>query len=47
MFIIAITNDSISNNLESNFQAWLSVGISFDIIFLILLSYLFGKILEE
>lgn len=47
MFIIAITNDSISNNLESNFQTWLSVGISFDIIFLILLSYLFGKILEE
>ena len=33
MFIIAITNDSISNNLESNFQTWLSVGISFDIIF--------------
>ena len=47
MFIIAITNDSISNNLESNFQTWLSVGISFDIIFLILLSFLFGKILEE
>ena len=47
MFIIAITNDSISNNLDSNFQTWLSVGISFDIIFLILLSYLFGKILEE
>ena len=47
MFIIAITNDSISNNLENNFQTWLSVGISFDIIFLILLSYLFGKILEE
>ena len=47
MFIIAITNDSISNNLESNFQTWLSVGISFDIIFLILLSFLFGKIIEE
>lgn len=47
MFIIAITNDEISNNLSNNFQTWLSVGISFDIIFLTLLSYLFGKIIEE
>jgi len=47
MFIIAITNDEISNNLNNNFQTWLSVGISFDIIFLTLLSYLFGKIIEE
>tara|TARA_Y100001980_G_C14543394_1_gene322100 strand:- start:1330 stop:2004 length:675 start_codon:yes stop_codon:yes gene_type:complete len=47
MFIIAITNDEISNNLSNNIQTWLSVGISFDIIFLTLLSYLFGKIIEE
>tara|TARA_B100000902_G_C27316771_1_gene921808 strand:+ start:1515 stop:2189 length:675 start_codon:yes stop_codon:yes gene_type:complete len=47
MFIIAITNDEISNNLNNNFRTWLSVGISFDIIFLTLLSYLFGKIIEE
>ena len=47
MFIIAITNDVIRSELNNNFQAWLGVGISFDIIFLTLMSYLFGKILEE
>ncbi len=47
MFIIATTNDVIRSELNSNFQLWLGVGISFDIIFLTLMSYLFGKILEE
>ena len=47
MFIIATTNDVIRSELNSNFQTWLGVGISFDIIFLTLMSYLFGKILEE
>ena len=47
MFIIAITNDALTSNLEDNFQTWLSVGISFDIIFITMMSFLFGKILEE
>ena len=47
MFIIAITNDALTSNLEDNFQTWLSVGISFDIIFITVMSFLFGKILEE
>ncbi len=47
MFIIATTNDVIRSELNSNFQLWLGVGISFDIIFLTLMSYLFGKVLEE
>ena len=47
MFIIATTNDVIRSELNNNFQIWLGVGISFDIIFLTLMSYLFGKILEE
>ncbi|MEC8713390.1 MAG: heme exporter protein CcmB [Chloroflexota bacterium] len=47
MFIIATTNDVIRSELNSNFQLWLGVGISFDIIFLTLMSYLFGKIIEE
>ena len=47
MFIIATTNDVIRSELNSNFQIWLGVGISFDIIFVTLMSYLFGKILEE
>ena len=47
MFIIATTNDVIRSELNSNFQIWLGVGISFDIIFLTLMSYLFGKILED
>jgi hypothetical protein len=47
MFIIAITNDALTSNMEDKFQTWLSVGISFDIIFITLLSFLFGKILEE
>ena len=47
MFIIATTNDVIRSELNSNFQTWLGLGISFDIIFLTLMSYLFGKILED
>ena len=47
MFIIAITNDALTSDLENNFQTWLSVGISFDIIFITVMSFLFGKILEE
>ena len=47
MFIIATTNDVIRSEINSNFQTWLGVGISFDIIFLTLMSYLFGKIVEE
>ena len=47
MFIIATTNDVIRSELNSNFQIWLGVGISFDIIFLTLMSYLFGKIVED
>ena len=47
MFIIATTNDVIRSELNSNFQTWLGVGISFDIIFLTLMSYLFGKIVED
>ena len=47
MFIIATTNDVIRSELNSNFQILLCVGISFDIIFLTLMSYLFGKILED
>ena len=47
MFIIATTNDVIRSELNSNFQIWLGVGISFDIIFLTLMSYLFGKILDD
>jgi len=47
MFIIATTNDVIRSEINSNFQTWLGVGISFDIIFLTLMSYLFGKIVDE
>ena len=47
MFIIATTNDVIRSELSSNFQTWLGVGISFDIIFLTLMSYLFGKIIDD
>ena len=47
MFIIATTNDVIRSELNSNFQTWLGLGISFDIIFLTLMPYLFGKILED
>tara|TARA_B100000683_G_C12483222_1_gene552122 strand:+ start:482 stop:1156 length:675 start_codon:yes stop_codon:yes gene_type:complete len=47
MFIIATTNDVIRSEIDSNFQTWLGVGISFDIIFLTLMSYLFGKIVDE
>tara|TARA_B100000941_G_scaffold288883_1_gene266709 strand:+ start:14310 stop:14984 length:675 start_codon:yes stop_codon:yes gene_type:complete len=47
MFIIATTNSIIKDEINDNFQTWLGVGISFDIIFLTLMSYLFGKILQE
>jgi len=47
MFATELTRYGLHKEAPENLNAWLGLGISFDIIFFVLLTFLFGKIIEE
>lgn len=47
MFATELTSAGLSGTGSQNFNLWVSLGISFDIIFIIVLTFLFGKIIEQ
>ena len=47
MFVVEITKASLSGFSPPNLSTWLGISICYDIIFLVILTFLFGKILEE
>ena len=47
MFATELTKAGLSGIHSPNFNLWLSLGILFDIIFLVVLTFLFGKIIDQ
>ena len=47
MFATELTKAGLLGISSQNFNLWLSLGILFDIIFLVVLTFLFGKIIEQ
>jgi heme exporter protein B len=47
MFAVEITSTNLAGQQSENIKTWIGLAISFDIIFLVLLTFLFEKIVEE
>tara|TARA_B100002049_G_C15975912_1_gene330836 strand:+ start:358 stop:657 length:300 start_codon:yes stop_codon:yes gene_type:complete len=47
MFAVEITSANLAGEQSENIKTWIGLAISFDIIFVVLLTFLFGKIVEE
>jgi len=47
MFATELTKAGLSGIDAQNFNLWLSLGILFDVVFLVVLTFLFGKIIEQ